>query len=92
MPKLYSLNDEIYFKITSHGMDMLKKQAEKFHSDYPWVDIKYIPKPYKENWYRQQVHWLFERFAESLSWGKPLPVTDLTFENPFEADRPQEKK
>ena len=83
--KTYSLNDMVYFKLTESGHEILRKNAEQFHRDYPKTDIQYRPDPFRDDWYRNQLHWILSEFGGRCMAGQLLPISDLTFEDPFEA-------
>jgi hypothetical protein len=80
--KTYSLNDDVYFKLTESGRKILQEQATAFHRERPNVDIRYSPEPFRGEWYKQQAHWILRTFGGRSFVGALLPVSDLTFEEP----------
>ena len=84
--KLFSMNDEIFFKISQHGHNILDKEAEEFHRENPQVDIVVKWRPYKGEWYKQQLWNLFSSFGSESFNGSSLPVYDLTFIDPTELE------
>lgn len=80
--KTHTMNDCIYFKLTETGHRILNENAEKFHRDFPHIDMKYKWEPWKGEWYKEQLHKIFKEFGAISFNGRLLPVTDLTFEEP----------
>lgn len=82
--KTYTMNDDIYFKINSHGHKWLNEKATEFHKKHPTCDIRYKPMPWKGEWYKQQFWWILQNFGEVIYSGQLLPIYDLTFDEPPE--------
>jgi hypothetical protein len=80
--KTYSLNDCVYFKLTEAGHRVLRELSTAFHRDYPHIDIRYRPEPFRGEWYKNQMHWILSTFGGHSLVGGLLPITDLTFEEP----------
>lgn len=82
MKQLFSMNDNIYFKLTATGHEILNRNAEEFHRENPQVDIQYKWSTYKDDWYKQQFWSLFREFVNMSFAGCMLPIYDMTFIDP----------
>lgn len=78
----HSMNDNVYFKLTRSGHEILNKKAEEFHREHPEIDIQYKWQPWHENWYREQLHEILGIFGGRKYIGTLLPIYDITFEQP----------
>lgn len=80
--KNYSMNDEIYFRLTDAGRKILHEQATEFHRNHPEVDIKYSWVPFKGDVYREQLWAVVVAFGNYIGSGNILPIFDISFTDP----------
>jgi len=79
--KTYTMNDDLYFKLTDVGKRIWEEEIERIKTLLPGHDwqIPYV----EDEWVKEQLWELFKLFGKHVNNGFDLCITDLTFEKPI---------
>ena len=87
--KTYCMNDIVYYKLTDKGKEILEKHNRYMKGRWPQFNwqIDYLD----GGWLKSTLWILFERYGPHSRAGSDCLISDLTFENPLDAENKEVK-